>query len=211
MVFCISENIFLQWPWDSQHSFKLKQTRNILTFVIKIECRKHHSHFLSCPLVSQKNTKQMKNKSLSKGDFKKSISWHEWNQYYSKTKIWLKLQQKKSLLHCGIFIASTTKKTTNSNIYYLMYQQIQIWCLEFVIWNTILTHFKITDTCRICADSGSSRGLRQFSLFRNYVETDYIQTLIISIINTTAKQKQKTLKVRFDICACAYQLMQCVV
>lgn len=111
MVFCISENIFLQWPWDSQHGFKLKQTRNILTFVIKIECRKHHSHFLSCPLVSKKNpTKQMKNKSLSKGDFKKSISWYEWNQYYSKTKIWLKLQQKKSLLHCGIFISIHDQK-----------------------------------------------------------------------------------------------------
>lgn len=174
MVFCISENIFLQWPWDSQHGFKLKQTRNILSFVIKIECRKHHSHFLSCPLVSKKNpTKQMKNKSLSKGDFKKSISWHEWNQYYSKTKIWLKLKRN----HCytaAYLLASTTKKTTNSNNYYLMYQQIQIWCLEFVIWNTILTHFKITDTCRICADSGSSRGLRQFSLFRIYVETDSI-------------------------------------
>lgn len=111
MVFCISENIFLQWPWDSQHGFKLKQTRNILTFVIKIECRKHHSHFLSCPLVSQKKpTKQMKNKSLSKGDFKKSISWHEWNQYNSKTKIWLKPQQKKSLLHCGIFISIHDQK-----------------------------------------------------------------------------------------------------
>lgn len=153
----------------------------------------------------------MKNKSLSKGDFKKSISWHEWNQYYSKTKIWLNYNKRNHCYTAAYLLASTTKKTTNSNIYYLMYQQIQIWCLEFVIWNTILTHFKITDTCRICADSGSSRGLRQCSLFRIYVETDYIQTLIISIINTTAKQEQKTLKVRFDICACAYQFMQCVV
>lgn len=213
MVFCISENIFLQWPWDSQHGFKLKQTRNILSFVIKIECRKHHSHFLSCPLVSKKKTPQ--NKWKTKVFLKETLK----NQFHGMNETSTTAKRKYGLNynkrnHCYIaayLLASTTKMTTNSNIYYLMYQQIQIWCLEFVIWNTILTHFKITDTCRICADSGSSRGLRQFSLFRIYVETDYIQTLIISIINTTAKQEQKTLKVRFDKCACAYQIMQCVV
>lgn len=111
MVFCISENIFLQWPWDSQHGFKLKQTRNILTFFIKIECRKHHSHFLLCPLVSQKKPQnKWKAKAFLTETLKNQFSWYEWNQYYSKTKIWLKLQQKKSLLHCGIFISINDQK-----------------------------------------------------------------------------------------------------